>query len=257
VLRRADAAQLLPFLAEPLQYAVEALSVQRRGVGVTTFLGILREVAFALTNTKPALATLAADSAAAFVVDADATNAVLAVDTLLGALGALSKCTPQDDGSHPLLPAVHVYWPSLLAAVTHGCPSAALAALAAIPEIAVLCGGDFLRERVRDLPLHRLLSPHDGGSSRLQLATLRCLHDLAADPRSRPSLEAVTLDAAELVLALLPDRALPDSCDLAQALLSLLAEIEPDAIWLMRSSSKAPKRPASTWFEEEDNALFA
>lgn len=237
---------------------------QRHASNVRTFLEVLVEIAagaaagakaavrlaneerHSLLATAAKLALLVSDSASPFVVDSDAAVAVLALDAITSALRALNavNAVPKPDNDvvrdplPPFLPHVHVLWPVYVTAVSKGHPAAARRSLALIPDVAVLCGGEFLRDRVKsDLwPLiERMLSPIDI-NARTRHAALECIERLANHDASREAMYHVVMQAAEALAALLhPHCGLDASAaQCAERALESLSTLDSDGVFLLK-----------------------
>jgi hypothetical protein len=245
---------------------IGAVRNRRQHLGdVKTFLDVLVEIASGATagamaacepacaerasllSTASKLASLVADAASPFAVDGDSATAVTALNTVTNALRVFSAVDaapkPDDDSPAirdplpPFLPQVHVLWPVYIGAVASGHAAAARRSLELIPEVAMLCGGDFLRDRVRsDLWPHlkRMLAP-DGTSARMRHSALECLDRLANHEASREALYHVALVAAEALVALLSTCTLDAAAEqTVNRALAGLAVLDADAIFLLQ-----------------------
>ena len=271
VLQRADGAHtLLPFLLEPLRYTVLALSVnvrRRHAKNLHVFVSVLAEIAAgaasgatswvsidasiraSVLSNSADMALLVADAASPFVTAEDVMTAVKALDALMSTLCVLAHVeaatkaasTDEDPDSAPqpppFLPHVHATWPFFVSAITGGRDVACRRAFEHIAHIALLCGGDFLRDRFRnDLwpPMARHLRPAAG--FRTRTAVLQFIAKVASDDRSRDALRAVAMPVATSVAELLTqDAALgKDESDIASHALDSLSSLDGDGVFLLQ-----------------------
>jgi hypothetical protein len=217
-------------------------------------------------------AVIAADAAAPLVSHAEARCTVLVLDTVTNAVRTIALANavvqqqrdgPGADGARPplppLLPYVHSMWPFYVAAVAGDHAVAALHALERLPEVALSCGGDFLRQRfASDLwpPLSKLLqcgcssqtrSPQGdaapGSVARMQHASVACLKALAVDASSRDTLADAVGGVAEALAAVMRTAPAPTVVRDAGHALDALAALDADAVWLVRLRAGRVKIP--------------
>jgi hypothetical protein len=205
-----------------------------------------------LILTAARLVICVSDAASPFSIESDANSAVHALGAMtesLKTLAVVHRLLPTDFGDArgpplpELLPHVHLLWPAFVCSVQRGHTAAARTALAAIPVVASLSGGDFLAERVRsDLwPSLRLMMK--GSCPRLRLAAVQCIADLAATLAVQNSLSRVLADVAEALCAcaLLGDAELRHITHIA---LERVASVDPDSVfWLKLQSGLEPMPP--------------
>ena len=245
---------------------LEALSVTASDEGLTE-----KQRRHLVTVAR--VAVTAGDAAAPLGLDRDSLCAVLAIDALTDAVVAVAAANaalhvpdaaaPNTTGDAsraelpPLLPYVHAAWPFYMSAIACGHHTAVSRALERLPLIVDVGGGDFLRQRfasdlwvpLRRLLLHGALTAHQaadaahGTISRMQHAALLCLLAIAGSEQSRDALTDVVADAADALATVLRSPCGPDLQARAEDLLNALAELDPDAIWLVLFKLRRVKPP--------------
>lgn len=275
------------FRTRRASHSRQARAVLHRGKNASltrTFLEVLGEVAHAahlealsvaasdeqLTETQmrqlvtvTRVAVISGNAAAPLGLDRNLLCAVLAIDAITDAVGAVmaanaplrssSAAPPSTSGDAgraelpALLPYVHANWPFYVSVLAGGHQAAASRALERLPLIAEAAGGDFIRQRfasdlwtpLRRLLLHGSLQAHQaadaapGTISRMQHAALSCLLAIAGSEHSRDALADVVADAAEVLAAVIRSSDAPELHARAEELLKALGGLDPDAIWLV------------------------
>jgi hypothetical protein len=193
------------------------------------------------------LALIVADTASPFIIVEDIRTAVRALDALLDTLNVLAYIEAakpelreaEEDGVKAplpsLLPQVHTTWPFFVSAISAGRDVTCRRALEHIAKLAQLCGGDFLRERMKnDLwPYLRRHLAHSAGA-RTRVAVLEFVKRVAGDFASRESLRKIAMPIADCVVELVSKRVLSSADgELEFQVLESLAMLDGDGIYLL------------------------
>ena len=240
--RRRHAKNLHVFVSVLAEIAAGAAS------GAASWATIDDSVRGSVLANSADMALLVADAASPFVTADDVMTAVKALDALMSTLRVLahveaatmaSRDEDPDSGPQlpPFLPHVHATWPFFVSAVTGGRDVACRRAFEHIADIALLCGGDFLRDRFRnDLwpAMARHLRPAAG--FRTRTAVLQFITKVASNDRSRDALRAVAMPAATSIAELLIEGAAlsKDESDIASHALDSLSSLDGDSVYLLQ-----------------------